>query len=153
MRLLIQRSGPARVEIAGRVAGAIDRGLVVLLGFGQGDSERMLRPAAEKLLNLRIFPDEGGNMNRSLLDVGGGVLVVSQFTLYADARKGRRPSFTGALAPAEASALCDKFVTVVRELHPSGHVATGEFGAMMEVHLVNAGPVTIWLDSAEMAWG
>ncbi len=152
MRLLVQRSGPARVEVAGRVTGAIDRGLVVLVGFGQGDSARLLRPAAEKLVHLRIFPDEGGNMNRSLLDAGGGVLVVSQFTLYADARKGRRPSFTGALAPAEAASLCGQFVEALRAVHPAGHVACGEFGAMMDVHLVNCGPVTIWLDSAEMGW-
>lgn len=152
MRVLLQRSGPARVDIDGRTAGSIERGLVVLVGMGAGDSEKMLRPAAEKIVNLRIFGDDAGNMNRSLLDVGGGLLVVSQFTLYADAKKGRRPSFIGSLPPAEARDLYEKFLSVLREVHPGGAVASGEFGAMMQVHLVNDGPVTIWLDSAEMNW-
>jgi D-tyrosyl-tRNA(Tyr) deacylase len=152
MRVLLQRSGAARVDIEGRTVGRIDRGLVVLIGMGAGDTEKMLRPAAEKIVNLRIFGDDTGNMNRSLLDVGGGLLVVSQFTLYADAKKGRRPSFIGSLPPAEARDLYEKFLGVLRESFPGGHVACGEFGAMMEVHLVNDGPVTIWLDSAEMNW-
>ncbi|MDX2176148.1 MAG: D-aminoacyl-tRNA deacylase [Candidatus Sumerlaeia bacterium] len=152
MRILVQRVARAKVEVGERTTGAIGPGLLLLVGFGAGDTERLIRPAAEKVLNLRIFPDDAGNMNRSLLETGGGVLVVSQFTLYADARKGRRPSFTGALAPADASRLCDAFIATLRQLHPGGDIETGEFGAMMEVSLVNSGPVTIWLDSAEMGW-
>lgn len=153
MRLLIQRVSQARVRIDGAVVGEIGTGLLVLVGLGRGDSEAMFGPAVEKLANLRIFPDAEGNMNRSCADVSGGILVVSQFTLYADARKGRRPSFIDAMAPAEARDQFGAFVARLRKDYSAGPVATGVFGAMMEVELINDGPVTIWLDSADMPWG
>ncbi len=125
--------------------GRIGRGLAVLLGVGVGDAERDAEYLADKLLNLRVFPDEAGQMNRSLLDSGGALLVVSQFTLYGDARRGRRPSYVEAAAPEQAKRLYEHLVSAVRA---SGlAVATGVFGAMMDVALVNEGPVTILLDS------
>jgi D-tyrosyl-tRNA(Tyr) deacylase len=151
MRLLLQRVTKASVTVDGKVVGEIDGGILALVGLGQGDSEALFDGAIEKMINLRIFRDENGVMNRSLLDAGGGILAVSQFTLYADARKGRRPSYTDAMPPAEAEALFAKFVDRLREKF-TGTVATGVFGAMMDVALVNDGPVTIWLDSAEMNW-
>lgn len=152
MRFLVQRAARASVTIDGVVTGKIGRGLVLLVGLGAGDSEALFPPAIEKLLNLRIFNDDEGKMNRSLLDVGGGLLVISQFTLYADARKGRRPSYTDAMPPTEADALFAKFVAALRRAF-TGPVEEGRFGAHMEVDLVNEGPVTIWLDSAQMGWG
>lgn len=152
MRFLIQRASRAHVLIDGAVTGSIDAGLVVLVGLGAGDDERLFAPATEKLLNLRIFNDDEGKMNRSLLDVGGALLVISQFTLYADARKGRRPSYTDAMPPAEAEALFDKFLHHLRKASAC-RVETGRFAAHMQVDLVNDGPVTIWLDSREMNWG
>jgi len=148
VRLVLQRVDEARVEIDGRVIGQIQRGLLALIGMGKADTPSVLGPMLTKLLNLRIFPDDGGNMNRSLLDVSGDLLLVSQFTLYADCRKGRRPGFSDAAPPADARALYDQFVTRARQESGLGTIATGEFGAMMRVHLVNAGPVTILLDSA-----
>lgn len=121
--------------------GEIGPGLLVLAGFTEGDDEDALRWMAEKILNLRIFQDDEDRMNRSVLDTGGGVLVVSQFTLYGDARKGRRPSFISAAAPDLALPLYQRFVEIVRETVPG--VQQGEFGAMMEVSLVNDGPVTL----------
>lgn len=121
--------------------GEIGPGLLVLAGFTEGDDEDALRWMAEKILNLRIFQDDEDRMNRSVLDTGGGVLVVSQFTLYGDARKGRRPSFISAAAPDLARPLYQRFVEIVRETVPG--VQQGEFGAMMEVSLVNDGPVTL----------
>lgn len=152
MRILLQRVSEARVEVDGSVVGAIGPGLLALVGFTHGDDEAICRSAIEKLLNIRIFGDDEGQMNRSLLDVSGDVLAVSQFTLYADARKGRRPSYTGAMPPAEASALYDRFMELLRAAH-GGKTAGGVFGAHMNVSLVNDGPVTIWIDSAEMPWG
>ena len=133
------------MRVAGELKGQIGHGLVVLLGVGTGDREGDAEYLADKVLNLRVFPDDAGQMNRSVLNVGGGLLVVSQFTLYGDARKGRRPSYIDAAAPEEANRLYERFV---ERLRPSRlPVATGVFRAMMDVALVNQGPVTILLDS------
>jgi D-tyrosyl-tRNA(Tyr) deacylase len=121
-------------------------GLLVLLGAGQGDTERDVEWMAEKIPNLRIFPDPDGKMNRALLETGGAMIVVSQFTLYGDCRKGRRPSFVGALEPKEAARLCDLFVERIKALGVS--CGTGVFGAHMQVSLVNDGPVTLLVDSS-----
>jgi D-tyrosyl-tRNA(Tyr) deacylase len=145
MRAVVQRVGEARVTVGERVVGEIGRGLLVLIGVEQGDGPSDVRYIASKIRDLRIFPDEAQKMNRSVTDVGGGVLVVSQFTLSGDARGGRRPSFITAAPPELARALYEE---VVRELKASGlRVATGEFQALMRVALVNDGPVTILLDS------
>jgi D-tyrosyl-tRNA(Tyr) deacylase len=145
VRAVVQRVAEASVRIEGELTGRIGTGLAVLLGVAVGDGEHDADYLAEKVLNLRVFPDDAGQMNRSVLDVRGGLLVVSQFTLYGDARKGRRPSYTDAAPPAEANRLYERFVL---RLRPSGlEVATGVFRAMMEVALVNHGPVTILLDS------
>jgi len=146
MRAVVQRVSRARVTVDDRVTGEIAAGLLVLLGAGQGDTELDLRYVVDKVANLRIFADDAGKMNRSVLDVGGGVLVVSQFTLYGDARQGRRPAFTAALEPAAARALCDQAVVALRQAGVA-QVQTGEFAAHMAVELVNDGPVTILLDS------
>lgn len=155
MRILIQRVSEARVTVGGEVVGEIAArdgrsgpvGLALLVGVGGEDTEAVLEPMARKVVNLRIFPDEDGKMNRSLLDAGGEILAVSQFTLYADCRKGRRPSFLGAAPPELGERLFNGFVDVLRAHGP--RVATGRFGAMMDVALVNHGPVTIWLDSEQ----
>lgn len=152
MRILLQRVKEARVRVDGTIAGEIGPGLLLFLGLATGDHRAMFSPAIDKVLNLRIFPDEAGVMNRSLREVGGGVLAVSQFTLHGDARKGRRPSYIRAMPPAEAEALYGQFVADLRAAH-DGPVAEGIFGAMMDVELINDGPVTIWLDGAEMNWG
>lgn len=146
MRAVVQRVSSARVEVDGEVTGSICRGLLVLLGVGQGDTEKQAAWLAEKIAGLRIFEDEAGKMNLSVEEVGGGVLVVSQFTLLADCRKGRRPSFTEAAPPEVAERLYQEFVRRVREC--GVRVETGVFQAKMRVHLVNEGPVTIWLDTA-----
>ncbi|WP_026369553.1 D-aminoacyl-tRNA deacylase [Kallotenue papyrolyticum] len=145
MRALIQRVSRASVRVDGATVGAIGPGLVILLGVGVGDSEREAALLAEKIAHLRIFADAEGKFNRSLLEVGGAALVVSQFTLFADTRKGRRPSFTQAAPPEQAAPLVERFAALLREQGIA--VATGRFGALMEVELVNQGPVTIWLDS------
>lgn len=142
----MQRVTRASVSVAGRVTGAIDQGLLVLLGAGAGDTATDLSYIVDKVANLRIFADAAGKMNRSVLDVGGGVLVVSQFTLYGDARQGRRPAFTSALEPVAARALYDDSIPALRAAGVT-HVAAGEFGADMAVELVNDGPVTILLES------
>ena len=141
MKALLQRVAGARVEIAGRTVGAIDAGLLVLLCAERGDGDVLADRLLAKILKLRIFADDAGKMNRSLQDIGGGLLVVSQFTLAADASGGNRPSFTQAAAPDEGRRLYEYFVARARDAHPV--VATGEFGADMQVHLVNDGPVTI----------
>ena len=146
MRAVVQRVSSARVEVDGEVTGSIGRGLLVLLGVGQGDTEKQAAWLAEKIAGLRIFEDEARKMNLSVEEVGGGVLVVSQFTLLADCRKGRRPSFTEAAPPEVAERLYQEFVRRVREC--GVRVETGVFQAKMRVHLVNEGPVTIWLDTA-----
>ncbi|RKJ98247.1 D-aminoacyl-tRNA deacylase [Alicycliphilus denitrificans] len=138
---LLQRVSEARVEIAGEVAGRIGAGLLALVCAEQGDGEQQADKLLAKILKLRIFTDEAGKMNRSLQDVGGGLLIVSQFTLAADTRGGNRPGFSQAAAPAEGERLYDYFVARARATHPE--VATGRFGASMQVHLVNDGPVTI----------
>lgn len=146
MRMLMQRVSSAAVRVEGEVVGEIDAGLLVLVGLGHGDTEEMGRTLLQKAVQLRIFEDEAGKMNRSLLDVGGGLLLVSQFTLYADCRKGRRPSFGDAMPPNEASVLFDRMVAIARE-HEGLQVETGIFGADMKVSLCNDGPVTIMLES------
>ena len=153
MRAVLQRVRQASVCVQGRVLGEIGPGLVVLIGFGGSDALDMVGGPAwtkfmQKLLGLRLFPDAGGPINASLADHGGGVLVVSQFTLYADVRKGRRPSFSKAAQPEAALTLYTSFVADLRRQWPL--VAEGEFGADMDVSLVNWGPVTIWLDSDEL---
>ena len=141
----MQRVSSARVEIDGEVAGSIGRGLLVLLGVGQGDSEKQAHWLADKIAGLRIFEDEAGKMNLSVEEVGGSALVVSQFTLYADCRKGRRPSFTRAAPPDEADRLYQVFVNRLKERGLP--VSTGVFQAMMQVHLVNEGPVTVLVET------
>jgi D-tyrosyl-tRNA(Tyr) deacylase len=145
MRAVVQRVSRARVSVEGRVTGEIAAGLMVLLGVGREDTASVAASLAEKVANLRIFEDEQGKMNRSLLDVKGAALVVSQFTLYGDARGQRRPSFISAAQPEKASALYEEFNSALRGLGVT--VATGIFQAMMSVELVNEGPVTILLDS------
>lgn len=145
MRVLIQRVSQASVTVEGRVVGQIGLGLLALLGIGAGDGPAEIALLADKLAQLRIFPDEQGRFNRSLLEAGGAVLVVSQFTLYADTRRGRRPSFSDAALPEQAAPLVEQFVAALRA--HSLRVETGVFGAMMQVALVNDGPVTIMLDS------
>lgn len=144
MRCVIQRSGPARVDIDGQTVGAIDGGLVVLVAFAPDDTEAELAWMVRKLTNLRVFPDEEGRMNRSLRDTGGGILLVSQFTLYGDCRKGNRPSFVGSAAPERAEALYRRFGDLLRDAWPA--VAEGRFGAMMDVVFTNRGPVTLVVD-------
>jgi D-aminoacyl-tRNA deacylase len=141
MRAILQRVCTARVEVAGQVVGQIGAGLLVLLCAERGDTDGVADRMLAKLLKLRIFSDEAGKMNRSLQDVGGGLLVVSQFTLAADVTGGNRPSFTGAAAPDEGRRLYEYFVARAQEAHPQ--VQTGQFAADMQVHLVNDGPVTI----------
>jgi D-tyrosyl-tRNA(Tyr) deacylase len=151
MRALIQRVRRASVSIEGITVGEIDRGYAILLGVGQGDTAAVSKRMAEKITGLRLFPDDRGRFDRSVLDVGGGVLVVSQFTLYADARKGRRPSFIEAGHPDLASPLCDRFCDDLRAAGVA-RVETGRFGADMLVSIENDGPVTLWLDSAELGY-
>jgi D-tyrosyl-tRNA(Tyr) deacylase len=144
MRLLLQRVNSGRVLVAGEPIAEIGKGLVILLGIGPGDGEEQAKLLSEKVANLRIFEDEQGKMNRSLLDAGGEAIVVSQFTLYADARKGRRPSFTDAAPPDIAAPLVERFAELLR--HLGVPTQTGEFGAHMLVEINNDGPVTIWLE-------
>lgn len=144
MRVVVQRAARAEVSVDGRVVGRIGRGLVVLVGFGSGDDGGTLDWMAEKVWGLRIFPDEEGRMDRSAREVGGALLVVSQFTLYGDVSRGRRPSFTAAAGPEAARRLYDRFVEACRK--NGGVVEEGEFGAMMQVELVNDGPVTILIE-------
>ena len=144
MRAVVQRVLNASVAIGGTVKGEIGKGYLVLLGIEENDTEKDLDYIAEKLLGLRVFEDEAGKMNRSVLDAGGSILLVSQFTLYGDARKGRRPSFIRAARPEKAIPLYEAMIARLRAALP---VETGELGADMQVSLVNDGPVTILLDS------
>jgi D-tyrosyl-tRNA(Tyr) deacylase len=149
MRVLLQRVSRAEVRVAGaagepRVTGRIGPGFVALVGFTHGDGEEQLDWMADKVIGLRVFGDADDKMNLALADVAGAVLVVSQFTLYGDARKGRRPSFVDAARPEQAIPLYERFVALLRER--GTRVETGEFGAMMAVELVNDGPVTLWLE-------
>ena len=147
MRACVQRVSQARVVVAGEVAGEIGRGLLVLLGVAGRDAEADLTWLADKIVGLRIFEDDQGKMNRSLVEVGGAMLVVSQFTLYGDCRKGRRPSFVDAAPPEQAERMYDEFVAHVSRQGIT--VATGRFRAHMQVELTNDGPVTIWIDTED----
>jgi D-tyrosyl-tRNA(Tyr) deacylase len=144
MRVLLQRVSRAHVTVAGRETGRIERGFVVLVGFTHGDTDEHVQWMADKVIGLRLFADAEDKMNLAISDVGGSLLVVSQFTLYGDAQKGRRPSFIQAAHPDAAVPLYEKFIAALRER--AVPVATGEFGAMMDVELVNDGPVTLWLE-------
>ena len=146
MRVVLQRVARAEVRVAGTVVGQIGTGFLVLAGFAPTDNDSVIEWMAEKVLGLRLFGDAEGKMNRDLAEVGGAVLVVSQFTLYGDARKGRRPSFIDAAPPEIAIPLYERFVSMLRTKAGGIPVATGEFGAMMEVELVNDGPVTLLLE-------
>lgn len=146
MRAVVQRVSHASVTVEGQRVGEIEAGLLVLLGAGAGDVQSDLEYIVDKLVNLRIFADDAGKMNRSVLDIGGGVLVVSQFTLYGDARKGRRPSFIDALEPGAAKALYEQSLVALRAAGVA-RVAAGVFAADMKVDLRNDGPVTLLLDS------
>lgn len=144
MRVLLQRVSRAEVRVDGRVTGRIGRGFCLLVGFTHTDGDEQVGWMADKVIGLRLFGDAEGKMNLSLADVEGALLVVSQFTLYGDAQKGRRPSFIDAARPEMAEGLYQRFVDALRAREM--HVETGEFGAMMEVDLVNDGPVTLWLE-------
>ena len=148
MRALIQKVSQANVKVEGEIRGSIGRGFLILLGVGQQDTVRQAEWLADKVIDLRIFEDEQGKMNLSLLEVGGEALVVSQFTLFADCRKGRRPSFTQAARPEVAVPLYEHFVDQLRAKLPK--VATGVFQTHMDVSLNNDGPVTLWLDTADL---
>lgn len=148
MRLVVQKVSQSSVKIEGEIVGAIDKGYMVLVGITNGDDELLVEKMVDKLVNLRIFEDENDKLNLSLLDVGGSVLSISQFTLYANCKKGRRPSFIDAAKPDISSPLYDFFN---KKLEEKGiNVERGVFGAMMEVSLINEGPVTIILDSNEL---
>jgi len=148
MRAVVQRVSRAKVTVDGAITGEIDAGLLVLLGISIRDVESDAIYLVEKILNLRIFEDEEGKMNLSLLDTAGGLLVVSQFTLYGDTRRGRRPSYIDAAPPEDANRLYEFFVAECRKL--AARVATGKFQAMMDVELVNDGPVTVLIDSQKL---
>ena len=145
MRVVLQRVSRGEVRVDGSAVGRIGRGFVLLAGFAPSDEESTLTWMADKIAGLRLFPDEDGRMNLSLEDVGGGALVVSQFTLYGDSRKGRRPSFTDAAPPEVAVPLYERFLALLDARMP-GRVESGRFGAMMDVELVNDGPVTLILE-------
>lgn len=147
MRILIQRVSRARVTVDDRLTGSIDNGVLVFLGVTHGDTEEDARYLAGRLARLRIFNDEDGKMNLSVNDIGGSALVVSQFTLHADTRKGNRPSYGHAAEPAPAERLYEMFVAELSALLGAERVATGEFGAMMQVELINDGPVTVTVKS------
>jgi D-tyrosyl-tRNA(Tyr) deacylase len=146
MRLLLQRVTNASVVVDDQTIGSIDRGYLLLVGIGKSDTHETLNKLAKKVVNLRLFPNEEGKFDKSLLDVEGGALVVSQFTLFGDARKGNRPSFIDAAPPELAAPLCDTFAEALRGLGVT-RVETGQFGADMAVSLCNDGPVTLWLDT------
>jgi D-tyrosyl-tRNA(Tyr) deacylase len=145
MRAVVQRVSEAQVSVDGELVGKIGPGLCVLVGVGQGDTEAQAATLADKVMNLRIFADDAGKMNRSLLELGGQLLAVSQFTLYGDTSKGRRPSFVTAMEPGQAEQLFERFCAVCREQGVT--VATGRFRTHMSVSLVNDGPVTLLLDT------
>jgi D-tyrosyl-tRNA(Tyr) deacylase len=148
MRAVVQRVSQASVQVDGQVVGAIGRGLLVLVGVTHGDGEAEAALLARKIYGLRIFDDDDGRMNLALADVAGAVLLVSQFTLYGDARRGRRPGFSDAAPPEQAEPLCRRLVALLEA--EGAPVQTGVFGATMAVRLVNDGPVTLWLDTADL---
>ena len=143
MRALVQRSGKSSVIVEGKTIGKIDSGIVVLVGFTEGDNQEKIEYIAKKIVNLRIFDDENGVMNKSILDYGGSILSISQFTLYADTKKGNRPSYINAMGGEEAIKLYEAFN---KELEKYVHVETGKFGAEMTVNITNDGPITIMLE-------
>ncbi|MBQ6498133.1 MAG: D-tyrosyl-tRNA(Tyr) deacylase [Bacilli bacterium] len=143
MKALVQRSGKSSVVVEGKTIGKIDSGIVVLVGFTEGDNQEKIEYIAKKIVNLRIFDDENGVMNKSILDYGGSVLSISQFTLYADTKKGNRPSYINAMGGEEAIKLYEAFN---KELEKYLHVETGKFGAEMTVNITNDGPITIMLE-------
>jgi D-tyrosyl-tRNA(Tyr) deacylase len=145
MKAVIQRVNQSAVQVESRQISAIEKGLLVLLGVGHEDTEEQVKWLAQKIANLRIFEDQNGKMNSSVLDIGGSMLIVSQFTLLGDCRKGRRPSFVAAAPPAKAEALYEQFIAQVKQMKIE--VATGRFGAMMQVSLINDGPVTLILST------
>lgn len=147
MRAVVQRVKECRVDVKGRTVGTIGRGLLIFLGVGEGDSKKDCNYLANKIANLRIFPDKNNLMNLSLLDTGGAALVVSQFTLWGDCRKGRRPSFVQAARPEMARELYEHFIGLLQQ--KGIDVATGQFQEMMDVYLINDGPVTLMLDSSK----
>ena len=151
MRAVVQRVAFAKVEVDGEVTGSIERGLLVYLGAGKGDGDAERAYVLQKVIGLRIFENDAGKMDRSVVDVGGGLLVVSQFTLYADLRRGRRPGFDDAMPPEEAERAYDAFVREARAHVPTLKVETGRFRAHMRVTSLNDGPVTLWIDSAKIA--
>jgi D-aminoacyl-tRNA deacylase len=152
MRAVVQRVAWAKVEVDGETTGAIDQGLLVYLGAGKGDGDAERAYVLSKILGLRIFENDEGKMDKSVVDVGGGLLVVSQFTLYGDVRKGRRPSFDGAMPPEDAEKAYEAFVRDARAAEGGKmKVETGRFRATMKVSSLNDGPVTIWIDSAKSA--
>jgi D-tyrosyl-tRNA(Tyr) deacylase len=146
MRVVLQRVSRAEARVSGSITGRIEAGFLVLAGFAPTDTDATLDWMAEKILGLRLFGDAQGKMNLDLDEAGGALLVVSQFTLYGDARKGRRPSFTAAASPAVALGLYERFIALLKERSGGMRVETGAFGAMMEIELVNDGPVTLVLD-------
>ncbi len=146
MRAVVQKVKHAEVRVEGQVTGKIEKGLMILLGVGHGDDRKDLEYLADKIANLRIFEDQEGKMNLSVLDVGGSLLVVSQFTLYGDCRKGKRPSYSDAARPEEAQRLYEEFVMCLHDKYDI-KVETGVFQAMMDVDFINEGPVTLLLDS------
>ncbi len=148
MRAVVQRARRARVEVAGEITGAIERGLVAFVAAGEGDTEADVAYLVNKVTSLRVFPDAEGKMRHALADVGGGLLVVSQFTLFGDVRRGNRPGFDGAMEPVRAEALYERFVAEARARGVL--VATGRFRADMTVHVENDGPVTILIDSKKL---
>jgi len=148
LRALVQKVSRADVKVEGEVRGSIERGFLILLGVGHSDTLKEAEWLADKVVNLRIFEDEAGKLNLSLLEVGGAALVVSQFTLFGDCKKGRRPSFIGAARPELAVPLYEHFVARLRSVLP--RVETGVFQTHMDVSLTNDGPVTLWLDTAEL---
>lgn len=145
MRVVLQRSKEAKVEVDGKAVGSIEKGFVLLVGITHSDELEDVEYLAEKIAHLRVFEDENGKMNQSILDSGGAILSISQFTLYGDTRKGRRPNFMNAAKPDQAKELYDQFNILLRDQGLT--VETGIFGAMMDVHLINDGPVTLILDS------
>jgi len=149
MRLVLQRVSSANVAIEGKEVAKISKGLLVLVGIGKDTNEMEMKFLAEKVINLRIFQDDAGKMNLSVLDVKGEILLVSQFTLYADCRKGRRPSYTDAASPDDAKKMYERFVEILKEIYPY-RVESGIFQAMMDVNLCNTGPVTIVLNGEEL---
>lgn len=148
MRVVLQRVSEASVKVAGETVGSIGRGYMALVGFASSDGDAEIEAIASKIVNLRVFPDENNRFNKSLIDVDGEILAVSQITLYADCRKGRRPSFTDAALPEQGRELFDRFIGKLKGF-PIKNIQTGTFQAMMEVSLVNSGPVTIYLDSKD----